>query len=134
MKNTIKYKIEEREFELKDSIKDKVDKKMLCQKCQILMKHPYVVNCNHNFCKDCLKILKKCPIDDQEITSKLLRKNLKLKIQKLKIKCPMENKENKKCPWEGLLEEFEKHFRQCEYKKIICTNNCKENQIKKQSN
>jgi len=126
MKKTINYKIEDEEFYLEDCIKDQITEEMLCQKCDILMSNPYTVDCDNHICyicEECLKILKKYPIDEEKISNKILRKNLLSKIQNLKTTCPYDNE---RCLWEDKLLKLKIHSMKCDYKKISCTNNCKE--------
>ena len=87
------------------------------------MRNPYFVDCDHNFCEKCLQIFTKCPIDNEKITNKILRKNFASKIQNLKITCPYDNE---KCSWENKLIILEKHMKECNFKKIPCSNNCDE--------
>jgi len=120
MKNTLYFKIEDEEFDLQDCLKDQVTEEMLCQRCNTLMKNTYTANCGHHFCEECIKILKKCPIDEEII---IVKKIFISKIQNLKTTCPYDNE---RCTWEDKLNKLQIHSKKCDFKKISCTNNCEE--------
>ena len=109
-RHIIKFRINDEVFDLKDFIKDSNSTydSMFCKNCYFLMTNPYEIDCNHNhiLCEYCLKKSQKCPIDNKIISNKILKTNLMSRIEKLKIKCPIDEK----CSWENKLFQLEKHI------------------------
>ena len=99
---SIKYKLKdqekEQEIELKHSLIDIVRQKMRCANCKILMKDPFLTECEHYFCNDCKYKITECPIDKEKISNFILRKPLKKLIENLNLNCVNNSND---CLWKG---------------------------------
>jgi len=117
--DSIEFKTKDGEkIDIKESLIDELDKKMLCNNCKILMTNPYLADCEHYFCEECKKNLSYCPIDQDKITFFVILRSFKKKIESLEVKCPI-NLNDYLCVWKGNLSELDNHLEKCEYKKLI---------------
>ena len=102
----------------------------LCPICTLVPRDVHQASCcGKTFCKSCLDELKRkstnyrCPICREDLTNNHFFKdvNLNRKICNLLIYCT-----NRKCRWEGSLQDIDKHLSTCPFQIVECSNKCGE--------
>ena len=88
-----------------------------CMKCSLVSEYNYCIDCNHCICTECLKHIKKCPIDNRVIDENssfrfnYIGNNL---LEALKINCIYKSNG---CPWIGTKKQLEDiHYHKCLYR------------------
>ena len=88
-----------------------------CMKCSLVSEYNYCIDCNHCICTECLKHIKKCPIDNRVIDENTsfrfnyIGNNL---LEALKINCIYKSNG---CPWIGTKKQLEDiHYHKCLYR------------------
>ena len=87
-----------------------------CMNCTLVSEFNYCIDCNHCICTECLKTIKKCPLDNRIIDENtsfsfnFIGSNL---LEALKVYCIYKNNG---CPWEGTKKQLEEmHYSKCPY-------------------
>ena len=82
--------------------------------------------CGKTFCKSCLDELKRkstnytCPNCREDLTNNCFKdSNTNRKIRHLHIYCT-----NRKCPWNGSLQDIDNHLSTCPFQTVECSNKC----------
>ena len=88
-----------------------------CMNCTMVSEMNYCIDCNHCICTECLKKIKKCPLDNRIIDENtsfsfnFIGSNL---LEALKLFCIYKYNG---CPWEGTKKQLEElHYNKCPYK------------------
>lgn len=88
-----------------------------CLNCNLVSEYNYCIDCNHCICTECLKQIKKCPIDNRIIDENtsfrfnFIGNNL---LEGLKINCIFKNNG---CTWIGTKKQLEEiHYQKCLYR------------------
>ena len=87
-----------------------------CMNCTLVSEFNYCIDCNHCICTECLKTIKKCPLDNRIIDENtsfsfnFIGANL---LEALKVYCIYKYNG---CPWEGTKKQLEEmHYSKCPY-------------------
>ena len=103
-----------RDFQPEDQYKAKTYE---CMNCTLVSEFNYCIDCNHCICTECLKTIKKCPLDNRIIDENtsfsfnFIGSNL---LEALKLFCIYKYNG---CPWEGTKKQLEElHYNKCPYK------------------
>ena len=88
-----------------------------CVNCNLVSEFNYCIDCNHCICTECLKNIKKCPIDNRVIDENTsfrfnyIGNNL---LEALRVYCIYRNNG---CPWIGTKKQLEEiHYHKCLYR------------------
>ena len=102
-----------RDFQPEDQYKAKTYE---CMNCTLVSEFNYCIDCNHCICTECLKTIKKCPLDNRIIDENtsfsfnFIGSNL---LEALKVYCIYKYNG---CPWEGTKKQLEEmHYSKCPY-------------------
>ena len=102
-----------RDFQPEDQYKAKTYE---CMNCSLVSEFNYCIDCNHCICTECLKTIKKCPLDNRIIDENtsfsfnFIGSNL---LEALKVYCIYKYNG---CPWEGTKKQLEEmHYSKCPY-------------------
>ena len=102
-----------RDFQPEDQYKAKTYE---CMNCTLVSEFNYCIDCNHCICTECLKTIKKCPLDNRIIDENtsfsfnFIGSNL---LEALKVYCIFKYNG---CPWEGTKKQLEEmHYSKCPY-------------------
>ncbi|XP_020892264.1 TNF receptor-associated factor 3 isoform X2 [Exaiptasia diaphana] len=93
----------------------------ICSICHLAMLKPVQTRCGHRFCKGCLDAAlqrkRKCPLDNEFLTSKQIfeDKATERQILSLKIKCPNH------CDWQGEMRDVKTHDEKCPLAIVPCS-------------
>ena len=98
-----------------------------CPICVLVPRDVYQANCcGKMFCKSCLDELKRisinytCPNCRKDLTNNCFKdSNMNRIIRHLHIYCI-----NKKCRWEGSLQDIDNHLFKCPFQTVECSNKC----------
>lgn len=88
-----------------------------CINCSMVSEFNYCIDCNHCICTECLKNIKKCPMDNRIIDENtsfsfnFIGSNL---LEALKLYCIYRYNG---CPWEGTKKQLEEmHYNKCQFR------------------
>ncbi|XP_046855637.1 TNF receptor-associated factor 3-like [Xenia sp. Carnegie-2017] len=100
----------------------KIDARLICTYCHLLLVNPMQTMCGHLFCKSCIDIVlgspdPKCPEDEEKlIKTDVFPDNFaKRELKSIRLFCPSEQ-----CKWFGAYDELEGHSQVCEHALISC--------------
>ena len=90
-----------------------------CPICLELMKEPVSTNCEHLFCKNCIRRQLICPTCRKRFTTTPDRGSVRI-VKAFKVKCP---NSVEGCKWQGDLGDAEGHLEEkCQHQKVKCPN------------
>ncbi|CAH8436509.1 unnamed protein product [Schistosoma mattheei] len=107
---------------------DQLDNAYRCVKCNRVLRVPFLFeDCGHRCCSGCVpdifRATSKCPIDKQNLKKDRvhLDKAFQEHMDGLNVKCSYHIEG---CSWTGILSELGYHLSQCEYRIVLCPNEC----------
>nr|CAX73936.1 TNF receptor-associated factor 3 [Schistosoma japonicum] len=107
---------------------DQLDNIYRCVNCKCVLRVPFLFeDCGHRCCSGCVpdifRATSKCPVDKQNLKKDRvhLDKAFQEQMDALNVRCSYYAEG---CPWMGILNELGCHLNQCEYKIVLCPNEC----------
>lgn len=106
----------------------KIHQKYLCIICRLILREPKQTFCGHRFCESCfLNEIKNKPIFTcygenckEQLSHKNVFQDLSFKKELLDLKVKCIHHQDKCCNWEGIIQDYDKHKMNCDFKIVKC--------------
>ena len=100
----------------------RVLEELKCPICLELLSEPFVTDCHHLFCKNCIENQLTCPTCRKLFVATTPDIGSTRVLKAFKVKCP---NSVEGCEWQGDLGDAEEHLeKKCQHQKVECPNGC----------